>query len=70
MAQPLMQNPICRQAGRPSYGCELMAMFAVSLLGASLRSPKLRLVALGAASAGAILATLSVLRRAQGRVNR
>jgi two-component system sensor kinase FixL len=60
--QILAQEPAPAWPGRPSIiACVVMALFAVSLLGVSLRQPRLRLIALGAASLGAILATLSVL---------
>jgi two-component system sensor kinase FixL len=58
----LAQQPAPPWPGRPSIlTCVVMAVFALSLLGVSLRPPKLRLAALGAASVGAILAALSVL---------
>jgi two-component system sensor kinase FixL len=60
--QVLAQQPAPPWPGRPSIlTCVVMALFAVSLLGASLSQLRLRLAALCAASLGAILATLSVL---------
>lgn len=60
--QVLAQQPAPAWPGRPSIvTCIVMALFAVSLLGASLRQRRLRLVALGAASLGTALAILALL---------
>jgi two-component system, LuxR family, sensor kinase FixL len=58
----LAQSPAPLWPGRPSLiTCVVIALFAASLLGVGLRQPRLRLLAVGAASLGALLASLSLL---------
>jgi two-component system sensor kinase FixL len=61
-SQVLAQRPERTWPGRPGIvTCMVIALFALSLLGASLRHPGLRLFALWAASLGALVASVSVL---------
>jgi two-component system sensor kinase FixL len=58
----LAQQPLPLWPGRPSIiTCGVIALYAASLLGVGVRQPRLKLLALGAASLGALLASLSVL---------
>ena len=60
--QVLAQQPAPLWPGRPSIvTCAVIALYATSLLGLGVRQPRLKLLALGAASLGALLASLSVL---------
>ncbi len=61
-SQVLAQRPAPAWPGRPSIiTCTVIALFALSLLGVRLRHPRARLFALGAASLGALVASLSIL---------
>jgi two-component system sensor kinase FixL len=61
-SQVLAQRPAPVWPGRPSIiTCTVIALFALSLLGVTSRRPRLRLFALGAASLGALVASLSIL---------
>jgi two-component system sensor kinase FixL len=59
--QVLAQRPAPLWPGRPSIvSCVAIALFGASLLGVGVPSPRMRLAAMGAASLGALLASLSV----------
>ena len=61
-AQVLAQHPAPIWPGRPSLlTCVVVGMFAISLLGVGQREPRARLMAVTAASLGALLASLSIL---------
>jgi two-component system sensor kinase FixL len=60
--QVLSQQPRPLWPGRPSIiTCVVIAFYAASLLGVGVRQPRLKLLAQGAASLGALIASLSVL---------
>jgi two-component system, LuxR family, sensor kinase FixL len=61
-SEVLAQRPEPLWPGRPSIiTCIVIALFAMSLHGVSLRDPRPRTLALGAASLGALVASLSIL---------
>ncbi|HZZ31513.1 MAG TPA: ATP-binding protein [Phenylobacterium sp.] len=61
-SQVLAQRPLPLWPGRPSIiTCVVIALYAASLLGVGVRQPWLKLLALGAGSLGALLASLSIL---------
>jgi len=58
----LAQRPLPLWPGRPSIiTCVVIALYAASLLGVGVRQPRLKLLAQGAASLGALIASLSIL---------
>ncbi|HLZ75456.1 PAS domain-containing sensor histidine kinase [Phenylobacterium sp.] len=58
----LAQRPLPLWPGRPSIiTCVVIALYAASLLGVGVRQPRLKLLALSAASLGALIASLSIL---------
>jgi len=58
----LSQSPHPRWPGRPSLlTCVVIALFALALLGAKVRSRRIRLLAVAAASLGALIASASLL---------
>ena len=60
--QVLAQRPLPVWPGRPSIvTCAVNALFAASLLGVGMRQPRLRSLAVAAASLGALIASLSLL---------
>ncbi len=60
--QVLHQQPAPLWPGRPSIiTCVAVALYAASLLGVGVRPLRLKLLALGAASLGALIASLSIL---------
>ncbi|HEX3365517.1 PAS domain-containing sensor histidine kinase [Phenylobacterium sp.] len=61
-AQVLAQRPAPLWPGRSSIiTCVVIALFAASLLGVGVGSSRLKLLAMGAASLGALIASLSIL---------
>jgi two-component system sensor kinase FixL len=61
-SQVLAQRPLPLWPGRPSIiACAVIALFAASLLGVGVHEPRLRLAAVGAASLGGLVASLSIL---------
>jgi two-component system sensor kinase FixL len=61
-SQVLAQRPERTWPGRPGIiTCTVITLFALSLLGVRLRDPRVRSYALGAASLGALVASLSIL---------
>jgi two-component system, LuxR family, sensor kinase FixL len=61
-SQVLNQHPARLWPGRPGIlTCAVIALYAASLLGMGVRQPRLKVLALSAASLGALLAVLSVL---------
>ncbi|THD56544.1 PAS domain-containing sensor histidine kinase [Phenylobacterium sp.] len=58
----LAQQPLPLWPGRPSIiTCVVIALFGASLTGVGVRQPRLKLLAIGAASLGALIASLSIL---------